>query len=224
MLYIVSTPIGNLKDVSERALEVLHSVDVIIAESPNDSIKLLNAYQIKGKRILKFNDRNKRQVLSGILGIIRDQNCAYVTSAGTPGISDPGQDLVALARKNGVDVRIIPGPSALISAIAMSGMRARQFTFVSFPPKKQGQLKKLFEEFAGRKEMLVFFESTHRILKTLQIMSEVVPEAKIFVAKEMTKIFENYFSGAPSEIIATFKENQKSVKGEFVLMVDFNNR
>jgi 16S rRNA (cytidine1402-2'-O)-methyltransferase len=221
MLYIVSTPIGNLKDISQRALEVLRSVDVIIAESPSDSLKLLNAYQIKGKRILKFNDRNKKQAIGGILEIIKDRDCAYITSAGTPGISDPGQDLVALARKNGIDARIIPGPSALVSAIAMSGIRARQFTFVSFPPKKSGQLKKLLEEFAGRKETLVFFESTYRILKTLQVMSEAVPEAEVFVAKEMTKIFENYFRGKPSEIIEKFEKDPKSLKGEFVIVVDF---
>jgi 16S rRNA (cytidine1402-2'-O)-methyltransferase len=221
MLYIVSTPIGNLKDISERALETLRSVDVIIAESPNDSVKLLSAYQIKGKRILKFNDRNKKQALGGILEIVKDKDCAYISSAGTPGISDPGQDLVALARKNGIDVRVIPGPSALISAIAMSGIRARQFTFVSFPPKKQGQLKKLFEEFAERKEVLVFFESTHRILKTLAVLAESFDSADVFVAKEMTKIFENYFRGKPAEIIEKFKQNPKSAKGEFVIVVDF---
>jgi len=221
MLYIVSTPIGNLKDISERALETLRSVDVIIAESPNDSVKLLSAYQIKGKRILKFNDRNKKQALGDILEIVKDKDCAYISSAGTPGISDPGQDLVALARKNGIDVRVIPGPSALISAIAMSGIRARQFTFVSFPPKKQGQLKKLFEEFAERKEVLVFFESTHRILKTLAVLAESFDSADVFVAKEMTKIFENYFRGKPAEIIEKFKQNPKSAKGEFVIVVDF---
>jgi len=223
MLYIVSTPIGNLKDISERALDILRSVEVVIAESPNDSVKLLSAYEIKGKRIVKFNDRNKKQALGGILEIIKNQNCAYISSAGTPGISDPGQDLVDFARRNGVDVKVIPGPSALISAIAMSGMRARQFTFVSFPPKKQGQLKKLFEEFAGRKEVLVFFESTHRILKTLAVLAESFNSADVFVAKEMTKIFENYFQGKPVEIIEKFEQNPKSTKGEFVIVVDFSS-
>jgi 16S rRNA (cytidine1402-2'-O)-methyltransferase len=223
MLYIVSTPIGNLKDISERALEVLRSVDVIIAESPNDSIKLLNAYQIKGGRVLKFNDKNKRQVLKGILEVIREKNAAYITSAGTPGISDPGQDLVKEAMANKIDVRMIPGPSALVSAIAMSGIRARQFTFVSFPPKKQGQLKKLFKEFSERKEVLVFFESTHRIMKTIQVMDEAIPEINIFVAKEMTKIFENYFQGKPGEIIEKFEKDPKSLKGEFVVVIDFSN-
>ena len=221
MLYIVSTPIGNLKDISERALDTLRSVDVIIAESPSDSIKLLNAYNISGKKIIKFNEKNKRQSLESVMTLLKEKNAAYITSAGTPGISDPGQDLVKEARERGVEVRAIPGPSALISAISVSGIRTKRFTFISFPPKKSGQLKKLFEEFKSRGEVLIFFESTHRILKTLEVLTSTFPEVYICVAKELTKIFERCFVGKSKDVFVQIKIDPKSRKGEFVIIVDF---
>ena len=222
MLYIVSTPIGNLKDVSQRAIETLGLVDVIIAESPTDSMRLLNAYGILGKKIFKYNDRNKKGVSFKILELLKNNNVAYVSSAGTPGISDPGQDLVEMAYQAGIEVCVIPGPSALVSAVAMSGFRSRQFTFVSFPPKKTGQLEKLFKEQADRQETLVFFESPYRVLKTLEILFQAVPSAKVCVAKEMTKIFERYFRGGVGEVIEQIKSDPKNLKGEFVIVVDFS--
>ncbi len=224
MLYIVSTPIGNLKDISERALETLRSVDSIIAESPEDSVKLLNAYNIKGKGLFKYNDRNMRSASGKAEEILKKGNVAYITSAGTPGISDPGQELIKIARAEGIEVRVIPGPSALVSAIAVSGIRARQFTFISFPPKKPGQLRNLLREFLDKEETLVFFESTHRILKTVEAIEEVAPECGLFVAKEMTKIFENYFTGNPGAVLEKLKSDPKNVKGEFVVIVDFSSR
>jgi len=206
MLFIVSTPIGNLKDISRRALETLRDVDVIIAESPVDSLRLLNAYKISGKEIIKYNDRNKKSALKVILDILKEKNAAYITSAGTPSISDPGGDLVRGAREKGIGINVIPGPSALISAIAASGIRAREFTFVSFPPKKQGQLKNLFNKFKKGEGVLVFFESPFRILKTLGALKEVAPECYLCVAKEMTKMFENYFTGIPEEVIKKLEE------------------
>jgi 16S rRNA (cytidine1402-2'-O)-methyltransferase len=223
MLYIVSTPIGNLKDISERALETLRSVDVIIAESPEDSVKLLNAYEIKGKGLFKYNDRNMRQVQGKVEEILKSGDVAYITSAGTPGISDPGQELVKTARNLGIEVRIIPGPSALVSAIAVSGLRSRQFTFISFPPKKPGQLRNLFKDFLQKKETLVFFESTHRIVKTVEAVNEVAPKCSLFVAKEMTKMFENYFLGFPDEVLDKLRSSPKNIKGEFVVIIDFSS-
>lgn len=221
MLYIVSTPIGNLKDISERALETLRSVKTIIAESPNDSVKLLNAYNIKGKGLFKYNDLNMKRVQGDVENILRDGDAAYITSAGTPGISDPGQNLVNTARKIGIETRIIPGPSALVSAIAMSGIRTRQFTFISFPPKKPGQLRNLFKDFLEKGEVLVFFESTHRILKTIEALGEIAPDSNLFIAKEMTKMFENYFWGKPKDVLEEIKKDPKSIRGEFVIVADF---
>lgn len=222
MLYIVSTPIGNLKDISQRALEILRSVDTIIAESPSDSVKLLNTYGIKGKGLFKYNDKNMRQVGGKVEEILKGGDVAYITSAGTPGISDPGQELVKKARAEGVGVQVIPGPSALVSAIAVSGIRARQFTFISFPPKKTGQLTNLFKDFLGKKEVLVFFESTHRILKTIEAINSVAPDCKLFVAKEMTKIFEGYFTGTPDAVLDELEKNPKSTRGEFTVIIDFS--
>ena len=221
MLFIVSTPIGNLKDISRRALETLRDVDVIIAESPVDSLRLLNAYKISGKEIIKYNDRNKKSALKVILDILKEKNAAYITSAGTPSISDPGGDLVRGAREKGIGINVIPGPSALISAIAASGIRAREFTFVSFPPKKQGQLKNLFNKFKKGEGVLVFFESPFRILKTLGALKEVAPECYLCVAKEMTKMFENYFTGIPEEVIKKLEEKKENQKGEFTVIIQF---
>lgn len=221
MLYIVSTPIGNLKDISPRALEILKGVNFIFAESPSDSLRLLNSFEIKGKKIIKYNDRSKKEMESKILPILKENDACYISSAGTPGISDPGADLVNFTRLNGILVRIIPGPSALVSAIAGSGIRARQFTFVSFPPKKQGQLKKLFSEYKEKKEVLVFFESTYRIEKTLNILNEAAPECRVCLAKEITKIFENYLVGVPEEILKQLKDDLKLLKGEFVFVIEF---
>jgi 16S rRNA (cytidine1402-2'-O)-methyltransferase len=222
MLYIVSTPIGNLKDISERALETLRLVDVIIAESIQDSIKLLNAYQIKNKKIFKFNDKNIYRASSDVKEFLKNNDVAYITSAGTPGISDPGQEIVKMARDLNVEVRVIPGPSALVSAIAVSGIRAKQFTFTSFPPKKPNQLRNFLKEFKERKEILVFFESTYRILKTIESIDEVDSNCNLFIAKEMTKLFERYFFGKPSQILEEMKKDPKSIKGEFVVICDFS--
>ena len=224
MLYIVSTPIGNLKDISERALEILRSVRTIIAESPNDSVKLLNAYGIKGKGLFKYNDLNMKRAQKEVEVILNEGDVAYITSAGTPGISDPGQNLVDTARKLGIETRVIPGPSALVSAIAMSGIRARQFAFISFPPKKPGQLRNLFKDFMAREEVLIFFESTHRIIKTIEALNEVAPDSNLFIAKEMTKMFERYFRGKPAKVLDEMKNDAKSTKGEFVAIADFSSK
>ncbi len=221
MLYIVSTPIGNLKDISQRALEILRSVKIIIAESPNDSVKLLNAYEIKGVKLFKYNDKNARSANQKVEEILKEQDVAYITSAGTPGISDPGQNIVDIAVRLGVKINVIPGPSALVSAIAASGIRAKQFTFISFPPKKPGQLRNLFKNFLEKKEILVFFESTYRIIKTIEAIKEVAPDCRLFVAKEITKTFERYFRGSPDDILKELKDDPKSARGEFVVIIDF---
>jgi len=222
MLYVVSTPIGNLKDISERALEILRSVEVIIMESPQDSLKLLRAYDIPKKEIIKYNDRNKKVAIREIVATLKEKDAAYISSAGTPGVSDPGADLVKTARENGIETTVIPGPSALACAVAMSGMRLREFTFVSFPPKKPGQLRNFLRSFQEKKTAVIFFESTHRIIKTIEAIADIAPDAQVFVAKEMTKMFEKYFEGNPKEILAKFQEDSKNIKGEFTVIVNFD--
>jgi len=222
MLYIVATPIGNLQDISPRAIKTLSEVPFICAESIIDAMHLLNALGIEKKKILKYNDKNKKRALGQILETVKENDVAYITSAGMPGISDPGSDLVAQARKEGVPTCVIPGPSALSSAIALSGIRSREFTFISFPPKKDGQLKNVLAKYAEEKTVLVFFESTHRILKTLNVLKTNFPKAYVCVAKEMTKIFEEYISGTPQEVMDKFNKDPKKTKGEFTVIVDFS--
>jgi len=221
MLYIVSTPIGNLKDVSGRALEVLGRVDIVIAEDVRDALRLLSAYSMRGKRVVKYNDRNKKRVIKGILNLLEHNDAVYISSAGTPGISDPGADLVKAAREAGVEMAVVPGPSALVSALALSGIRAREFTFASFLPKKQGQLKRMLEQHKERKTVLVFFESPYRIVKTLSALGDVAPASFVCVAKEMTKVFERYFTGTPAQVLAQLQESPKNTKGEFTVVVNF---
>lgn len=222
-LYITATPIGNLKDISQRTLEVLKSIEIILAESPEITKKLLNHYEIKPKQIIKYNDRNKKKITGQIIEILKQRDAAYLTSAGTPGISDPGADLVKECRQNNIKVIPLAGPSALIAALSISGIQIRLFSFISFPPKKEGQFKNLLKKYAERKEVLVFFESPYRILKTLKIIEKEFPAARIFLTKELTKFFENYFWGAASEIIKILEADPKLLKGEFTMIIDFQN-
>ncbi len=223
-LYIVGTPIGNLKDITQRALEILKSAEFIIAESPSDSLRLLRHFEINPKKIIKYNDKNRQRAAAEIINILKTKNAAYLTSAGMPGISDPGADLAKECHKNSIKIILIPGPSALTSAIAISGIRAHSFGFESFIPKKQGQIEKLFQKYAEDKQVLVFFESPFRLLKTLGIIAKNFPITPVFVAKELTKIFENYFFGTASEIINKLKSDSKNIKGEFTVIINFTNR
>jgi 16S rRNA (cytidine1402-2'-O)-methyltransferase len=221
MLYIVGTPIGNLKDVTERAREILRTVPVIIMESPQDSMRLVRAYALPQKEIIKYNERNRKKMTPRVLAALREEDVAYITSAGMPGISDPGSDIVRLARDNGIAVTVVPGPSALTAALALSGLPIREFSFIGFPPKKEGQLKKLFTEYAERKTTLVFFESPFRIVKTITALGKTAPDTRVFVAKELTKLFENSFEGTPADIMAQLAASSKNMKGEFVVVVMF---
>ncbi|MFA6494997.1 MAG: 16S rRNA (cytidine(1402)-2'-O)-methyltransferase [Candidatus Paceibacterota bacterium] len=221
MLYIVGTPIGNLKDITERALEILRTVPVIIMESPQDSMRLVRAYALPQKEIIKYNERNRKRMEAEVLTVLQEKDAAYITSAGMPGISDPGEDLVRLARAHSVPVNVVPGPSALTAALALSGLPIREFSFISFPPKKEGQLKKLFVEYAERKTTLVFFESPFRIVKTIAALEKTVPDVRVFVAKELTKMFENSFEGMPADVLAQLATSPKNTKGEFVVVVAF---
>lgn len=220
MLYIVGTPIGNLKDITQRALEILRDVPVLIMESPRDSMRLVRAYALPRKEIIKYNERNRKGMEARVLAVLLEKDVAYITSAGMPGISDPGADVVRLARDNGIAVNVVPGPSALTAALALSGLAIREFSFVGFPPKKEGQLKKLFAEYAERKTTLVFFESPFRIAKTIAALEKTVPGARVFVAKELTKVFENSFEGTPADVVGQLTAGPKNTKGEFVVVID----
>ena len=217
MLYIVATPIGNLEDITLRALRVLSEVDYIAAEDTRRTIKLLNHYDIKTK-LISFHEHSDKQKREQILDMLKEgKNIALVSDAGTPLISDPGAILVSEAYEQNLEVTSLPGACAAITALTLSG-HGGQFCFVGFLPKKAGERKKAIEQIAQSTSVSVIYESPHAIGKTLQQLCETCGgQRKITVAKELTKIHESVFAGSLEQACGEF---EGSVKGEFVLILD----
>lgn len=220
-LYIVGTPIGNLEDITYRATRVLREVDYILCEDTRTTQTLLNKYNIKTKTI-SYHCHSTQNKESEIINLLKaGKNLALVSDAGTPCISDPGVMLVSDIKKefgNSVRISPIPGPSALISALSASGVSSAEFTFLGFLPHKKGR-EKIFKEIAESKKVIVFYESTHRILKTLDSLNKYVPKHKVVIAREMTKQFEEFIEGEAIELISCFEKDPVRLKGEFVVIV-----
>jgi 16S rRNA (cytidine1402-2'-O)-methyltransferase len=221
-LYIVATPIGNLEDITLRALRVLKEVDYILCEDTRTTQILLNKYEIKTKTMSyhAHSTENKEAVIINLLK--GGKNIALVSDAGTPTISDPGVLLVSNVRRelgNDANISPIPGPTALISALSASGVSSAEFLFLGFLPHKKGRLT-LFKEIASSKRVVVFYESTHRILKTLASLSEYAPKFKVVIGRELTKQFEEFVEGTPSEVLEYFTKNSDKQRGEFVVIVE----
>jgi 16S rRNA (cytidine1402-2'-O)-methyltransferase len=221
-LSVVATPIGNLGDITLRALETLRQADAIAAEDTRVTSKLLARYDIK-KPLLIYHAQSGRLAATRILALLGEgKHVALVTDAGTPGISDPGSELVSNVRERlGDDVRIeaIPGPSALTAALSIAGVATNDFTFFGFLPHKKGR-QTLMKEIAATKRACVFYESPHRIEKALSELAVVLPaERRVVVLRELTKIYEAVNMGSASELIAYFKAHPKEVRGEFVVIV-----
>ena len=213
-LYIVGTPIGNMADITLRAIEVLKNVELIICEDTRVTSKLLKYYQIS-KPLKSFHAHSlvpSTQLLTPF------SNIAYVSDAGTPGISDPGARLVATARGLGMDVVAIPGPSAITTLLSVSGREVTEFTFLGFLPHKKGRLTKL-KEIVLSKYPVVLYESPHRIIKLLKELNEHVPNANILLGRELTKKFEQIIEGTPAELLSSFNSTPATVRGEFVLII-----
>lgn len=218
MLYIVSTPIGNLKDITLRAIETLKSVDLIAAEDTRKTKILLDHYVIH-KPLISYFDHNEKVKGPYLLKFLKEgKSVALVTDAGTPGISDPGYPLIKLAYDNQIPVTVIPGVTALITALTLSGLPAHRFVFEGFlPPKTTGRRKKL-ESFKGTKGTVIFYESPHRLLKTLQDIQAVLNDPWVVIARELTKKFEEVKKAKASELVAHFTSHVP--KGEFVLLLN----
>ena len=215
-LYIVSTPIGNLKDVTFRAIEILKEVNLIACEDTRVASILLNHYEIK-KELISLNAVNENHRIENILGRIESgESCALISDAGTPGISDPGVRLISAAIERGVDVVPVPGASALITALTISGLPTNSFVFEGFIPQKKGRQKKL-DQLSNEERTIVLYESTYRIEKLLNELNEHMPERLVVVCRELTKKFEETWRGTPAEILASFGE--KVSKGEFVIVI-----
>jgi 16S rRNA (cytidine1402-2'-O)-methyltransferase len=220
-LYVVATPIGNLEDMTLRAIRILKEVDCILCEDTRTTKTLLNKYDINTKTI-SYHAHSTSGKESAIVRMIEEgKNLAMVSDAGTPCISDPGVMLVeSIREKFGALAQVvpIPGPSALISALSASGVSSASFTFLGFLPHKKGR-ETLFKQMASEGTVKVFYESTHRILKTLASLQEYLPTSHVVIARELTKQFEQFVTGTPEEILNYFNENKDKQRGEFVVIV-----
>ncbi|HBF35840.1 MAG TPA: 16S rRNA (cytidine(1402)-2'-O)-methyltransferase [Firmicutes bacterium] len=221
ILYLVGTPLGNLEDITQRALRVLNEVDFIAAEDTRHTLKLLNHFQIK-KSMLSYYQHNERERSNQIIDkILAGANVALVTDAGMPGISDPGTLLVAAAIERGIRVIPIPGVTAVITALAASGLDTASFWFAGFLPRKNNEQRLKLTEMINFPGTLVFYESPHRLLITLQNIKSVFGERRAVVARELTKIYEEFIRGSLSEIIENL--SRRELKGEFTLLVEGNH-
>jgi len=217
MLYIVATPIGNIKDITLRAIEVLKNVDLILCEDTRETKKLLNYYGIKKPLLSYYREIEKKRVGKVIELLKEGKEIALVCDRGTPGISDPAYILVKEVHKNNLKVSPIPGPSALTASLSVSGFPLDRVYFYGFLPKREKEKRKIFEKWKNMDETIVFFESVHRIEKTINLLCEIIPEKEICICRELTKIFEEIIKGKIKEVCEIFKKEKK--KGEFVLII-----
>lgn len=215
-LYIISTPIGNLKDITLRALEVLKEVDFIACEDTRVTSILLKNYELH-KEMLSLNAVNETSKIDYVLKRIENgESCGLVSDAGTPGISDPGTRLISASIKNGIEIVPIPGAVAAITALSISGLPSDSFIFEGFIPQKKGRQKKL-KELSEEERTIIVYESVYRIEKLINELNEYMPGRQIVICRELTKKFEEIRRGTPAELLQIF--NEKVNKGEFVVVI-----
>jgi 16S rRNA (cytidine1402-2'-O)-methyltransferase len=219
--YVVATPIGNLGDITFRAIETLKNVDLILCEDTRETKKILQKYNIN-KPTMSYHAQSKLAKTDKIFELLSEgKNLALVSDAGTPGISDPGAMLVSQIKTqfgDSIDVIPIPGATALITALSASGLPTHEFTFLGFLPHKKGR-ETLFKEIAGAKRTFAFYESPHRILKTLESLVKFCPDKKVCIARELTKIYEEFKTGKPAEVLEYLNKNKEKQRGEFTVIV-----
>lgn len=215
-LYLVGTPIGNLGDVTLRALEVLKQVSLAVAEDTRRTKKLFQKYQILTP-LASFHEHNERAKTPQVIErLLEGKSVALVTDAGMPVVSDPGAFLVEQAREAGVPIRVVPGPSAVSAALSLSGFRGERFRFEGFPPKKSAAMEKWLEGLKEESAPVVCFESPYRVVKTVQAIQKVLGEIPVAVARELTKLHEELTRGSTSEVLKRYTE--RSPKGECVIL------
>ena len=221
-LSIVATPIGNLEDITLRALRILKEVDLIACEDTRRTLKLLNHFGIK-KRLISYFEHNELGRLPEILSLLKaGQNVALVSDAGTPTISDPGFPLVREAVACGIRVEPIPGPCAAITALATSGLPTDRFLFIGFLPQKRGKRRSLLESLRDEEGTIILYESPHRILKALTDIASVLGNRPLVIVRELTKVHEEFVRGSADEISRSLQGAE--IKGEFVVLVAGNQR
>lgn len=218
ILYIVSTPIGNLEDITLRSLRILKEVDIIAAEDTRHSLKLLNHYGIKKPLISYWSEKEKVRADELIQKLLSGMSVALISDAGTPGISDPAAVLIKRAIEENIQIIPIPGASAVIAALSASGLNTDEFTFIGFLPPKQAHRRKKLLDLSFEPRTLVFYEAPHRIHETLADIETVIPGRKAAVAREITKKYEEIMRGELSEIVSAMKD--KTSAGEYVIIVE----
>ena len=221
--YVVATPIGNMGDITLRAIETLKNVDLILCEDTRETKKILDKHEIN-KPTMSYHAQSKLAKTDKIFELLEEgKDLALVSDAGTPGISDPGAMLISQIRntaRQGLAVEVIPVPgvSAVITALSASGLPTHEFTFLGFLPHKKGR-ETLFKEIAAAERTMVFYESPHRILKTLESLTKFCPTKKVCIARELTKIYEEFKTGTPAEVLEYLEKNKEKQRGEFTVLV-----
>ena len=217
-LYLVATPIGNLDDVSQRALRILQEVHMVACEDTRHTQLLLRRHEIRAKHLTAYNEFNHRRQVPILIGqLARGWDVALVTDAGTPGLSDPGEQLVRAAVDAGHEVVSVPGPAAAIAALVASGLPTREFTFVGFVEKKSGPRRRLLERLIGEGRTIVIYESPYRTGDLLADLAAVAPSARVAVAREMTKVHEEIVRGSATELAERYAD--KAPKGEVTIVI-----
>ena len=220
IIYLVATPIGNLKDITMRALEILKSVDIVAAEDTRNTIHLLNYYGIKAS-MTSYHEYNKIEKAQALVEqALAGKNIALVTDAGMPAVSDPGEDLVRIAYENGVKVSVIPGASASVSALALSGLPTRRFTFEAFLPVDKKEREMVLEQMKRETRTMILYEAPHRLVKTLRLLMQVLgEERKISIVRELTKLHEEVLQFRLGEAVKAYEEDGLQPRGEYVLVI-----
>ena len=220
-LYLVATPIGNLEDISYRAINTLKNVDLIAAEDTRHTLKLLNYYEIS-KPLISYH-RHNEEIRSDLLitKLIDGQNIALVTDAGTPGISDPGEEIVKEAISNNIEIISIPGACALINALVCSGLNTKNFAFYGFIPLNKKNRKNVLDRISKEDKTIILYEAPHKIIKTLEDIFANIGDVDCVIAKELTKIHEEFIRDKISIVINEFKQKEV-IKGEYIILLDLN--
>ncbi len=218
-LYLVATPIGNLDDITLRAINVLKEVDIIAAEDTRHTLKLLNHLDIS-KKLISYHRHNEETRKEDLIKYLEEgKNIAVVSDAGTPAISDPGEEIVKEAIKNNIEIIPIPGACALINALIVSGFNTKEFSFIGFLPLNNKLRKEKMDEIIKEKKTLILYEAPHKLKNTLEELNEIIPDRNIVLAKELTKIHEKILRGTPGELL----KKCENIKGEFVIIIEGNN-
>ena len=219
-IYLVATPIGNLSDISMRAIETLKNADIIACEDTRNTIRLLNHFEIKG-HLTSYHEYNKIDKAYELCEKVKEgKNIAFVSDAGMPAISDPGYELVEIAYKEGLEVTVVPGASAVVSALAISGISSRRFAFEGFLPADKNEKKEILTELSQESRTLILYEAPHRLLKTLKELFEYMGDRNIAIVREITKLHEEVLRGKLADIIADYESEKIAIRGEYVLVIE----